>query len=98
MICFNEAPYFSRNVAESRQATRVLEFREEFRGTIRGLELVYNGGDDFRDQIRDYLEKYLRAHYPITPGRATAAVVAGDPSRYVNALPRAKCARSSSDA
>jgi formylglycine-generating enzyme required for sulfatase activity len=81
VICFNDAPYRPKDVAESKQATRVLEFREE----IRGLELTYDGADDFRDKIRDYLEKYLKAHYPVTPGKATAAI-AGDPTRYVQAL------------
>jgi len=56
-------------LAESKQATRVLEFREE----IRGIELAYQGADEFRDEIRDYLEKYLKAHYPVTPGKVTAS-------------------------
>jgi formylglycine-generating enzyme required for sulfatase activity len=81
VICFNDAPYRPRDVSESKQATRVLEFREE----IRGLELAYDGADDFRDKIRDYLEKYLKAQYPVTPGKVTAAI-AGDPTRYVQAL------------
>ncbi|MBZ5726480.1 MAG: SUMF1/EgtB/PvdO family nonheme iron enzyme [Acidobacteriia bacterium] len=81
VICFNDAPYRPKDVAESKQATRVLEFREE----IPGLELAYDGAEDFRDKIRDYLEKYLKAHYPVTPGRVTAAI-AGDPTRYVQAL------------
>ncbi|MBI1787779.1 MAG: NACHT domain-containing protein [Acidobacteria bacterium] len=83
VICFNDAPYRPKDVAESKQATRVLEFREEIRG--RGLELAYDGADDFRDKIRDYLEKYLKAYYPVTPGKVTAAI-AGDPTRYVKAL------------
>jgi len=81
VICFNDAPYRPRDVAESKQATRVLEFREE----IPGRELAYEGADDFRDKIRDYLEKYLKAHYPVTPGKVTAAI-AGDPTRYLKAL------------
>jgi formylglycine-generating enzyme required for sulfatase activity len=81
VICFNDAPYRPKDVAESKQATRVLEFREE----IPGLELAYEGANDFRDKIRDYLEKYLKAHYPVTPGKVTAAI-AGDPTRYVKAL------------
>lgn len=81
VICFNDAPYRPKDVAESKQATRVLEFREE----IRGLELTYDGADDFREKIRDYLEKYLKAHHPVTPGKVTAAI-AGDPTRYVKAL------------
>ena len=81
VICFNDAPYRPKDVAESKQATRVLEFREQ----IPGLELAYEGADDFRDKIRDYLEKYLKAHYPVTPGKATAAI-AGDPTRYLKAL------------
>jgi formylglycine-generating enzyme required for sulfatase activity len=81
VVCFNDAPYRPKDVAESKQATRVLEIR----GEIRGLELTYDGADDFRDKIRDYLEKYLKAHYPVTPGKATAAI-AGDPTRYVQAL------------
>jgi formylglycine-generating enzyme required for sulfatase activity len=81
VICFNDAPYRPKDVAESKQATRVLEFREE----IRGLELAYEGADDFRDKIRDYLEKYLIARHPVTPGKVTAAI-AGDPGRYVKAL------------
>ena len=58
-----------------------MKFREE----IRGLELAYEGADDFRDKIRDYLEKYLKDHHPVTPGKVTAAI-AGDPTRYVKAL------------
>jgi hypothetical protein len=81
VICFNDAPYRPKDVAESKQATRVLEFREE----IRGLELAYDGVDDFRDKIRDYLEKYLKAHHPVTPGKAPSAG-AGDPTRYLKAL------------
>ena len=81
VICFNDAPYRPKDVAESKQATRVLEFREE----IRGLELAYDGADDFRDQIRNYLEQYLKAHYPVMPGSATPPI-AGDPTRYVKAL------------
>jgi len=80
-MCFNEAPYRPKDVAESRQATRVLEFREE----IRGLELAYDGSDDFREKIRDYLEKYLKAHYPVKPGKVSRAI-AGDPTRYIKAL------------
>jgi formylglycine-generating enzyme required for sulfatase activity len=80
-ICFNDAPYRPKDVAEWEQAGQVLKFREE----IRGLELAYDGADDFRDKIRDYLEKYLQAHYPVTPGKATTAV-AGDPARYIKAL------------
>ena len=81
VICFNDAPYRPKDVAESKQATKVLEFREE----IRGLELAYEGADDFRDKIRDYLEKYLRAHYRIEPGKVLPAI-AGDPTRYLKAL------------
>jgi formylglycine-generating enzyme required for sulfatase activity len=83
VVCFNDAPYRPKDVAESRQATRVIEFREEIRGL--GLELAYEGADDFRDKIRDYLEKYLKPHYPVVPGKATPAIC-GDPSRYIKAL------------
>jgi hypothetical protein len=81
VVCFNDAPYRPKDVAESKQATRVMEFREE----IRGLELAYDGANDFRDKIRDYLEKYLKAYHPVVPGKATPAI-AGDPTRYINAL------------
>ncbi len=81
VMCFNDAPYKPKDVAESKQATRVLEFREE----IRGLDLGYDGAGDFRDKIRNYLAKFLKARYPVTPGKATAAI-AGDPTRYVKAL------------
>jgi formylglycine-generating enzyme required for sulfatase activity len=81
VICFNDALYRPKDVAESKQATRVLEFREE----IRGLELTYDGAGDFREKIRDYLEKYLIEQYPVTRGKVTAAI-AGDPTRYVQAL------------
>jgi len=81
VICCNDAPYRPRDVAESKQATQVLEFREK----IRGLELAYEGANDFRDKIRDYLEKYLIARHPVMAGKATAAI-AGDPTRYVKAL------------
>ncbi len=80
-MCFNDAPYRPKDVVESKQATRVLEFREE----IRGLELAYEGADDFRDKIRDYLEKYLKAHHPVAPGKVKTAIV-GDPARYIKAL------------
>jgi hypothetical protein len=49
VMCFNDAPYRPKDVAESRQATRVLELREE----IQCLQLAYEGADDFRDKIRD---------------------------------------------
>jgi formylglycine-generating enzyme required for sulfatase activity len=81
VICFNNAPYRPKDVAESKQATRVLEFREE----IAGLKLTYDGADDFREKIREYLEKYLRAHHPVVPGKAEPAI-AGDPTRYIKAL------------
>jgi hypothetical protein len=81
VVCFNEAPYRPKDVAESKQATRVMEFREE----IRGLELAYDGANDFRDKIRDYLEKYLIAKHKVVPGKATPAI-AGDPTRYIEAL------------
>jgi hypothetical protein len=83
VICFNDAPYRLKDVAESEQATQVLKFRAEIRGG--GLELAYDGADDFRDKIRDYLEKYLIAHHRVTPGKVTAAI-AGDPTRYLKAL------------
>lgn len=81
VVCFNQAPYRPKDVAESRQATRVLEFREE----IPGLLLDYDGADDFREKIRDYLEKYLIKHHPVTPGKANATA-AGDPERYLKSL------------
>jgi hypothetical protein len=81
VVCFNEAPYRAKTVEDSKQATRVLEFRQE----LSGLELVYEGVDDFREKIRDYLEKYLIAHHPVIPGRAPAPTI-GDPTRYLNAL------------
>lgn len=81
VVCFNEAPYRPKNVDESKQATRVLEFRDE----LRGLELAYEGPHEFRDKIRDYLEKYLIAHFPVTPGKV-APIIEGDPSRYLKAL------------
>ncbi len=60
VVCFNDAPYSPRTVAESEQWTQVLKFRhgEE----ARGLELAYEGAADFREKIRDYLEKYLKDH------------------------------------
>ena len=81
VICFNDAPYRPKDVAEWEQAGQVLKFRQE----IPGLELAYDGAIDFRDKIRDYLEKYLRAHHPVVPGKA-AATLTGDPSRYIKAL------------
>jgi formylglycine-generating enzyme required for sulfatase activity len=81
VICFNDAPYRPKDVEASRQATRVLEFREE----NHGLELAYEGAGDFRDKIRAYLEKYLNAYYPVAPGKAMAAIH-GDPTRYIKAL------------
>jgi hypothetical protein len=32
-----------------------------------------------------YLEKYLKAHHPVTPGKVSPAIV-GDPARYIKAL------------
>lgn len=81
VICFNDAPYRAKDLAELKQATLVMKFREE----IRGLELAYDGADDFREKIRDYLEKYLIARHRLTLGKAKAAI-AGDPTRYVNTL------------
>jgi hypothetical protein len=83
VMCFNDAPFRSKNVAEAEQATAVLRFREEVSDL--GLVLAYEGADQFRDKIRDYLEKYLKTHYPVTPGKATPAI-AGDPERYIKAL------------
>jgi len=80
-VFFNDAPYRPKDVAESKQFTRVLEFREE----IRGLVLAYEGADDFREKIRDYLEEYLRVRHPLTPGKVSTAVD-GDPTRYLKAL------------
>ena len=81
VMCFNKTPFYSEEEAELEQATRVLKFRKE----ILCLELAYEGAADFRDKIRDYLEKYLIAHHPVTPGKVTAAIT-GDPARYVKAL------------
>jgi formylglycine-generating enzyme required for sulfatase activity len=81
VICFNDAPYRPKDVAESKQATRVLEFREE----VPGLALVYDGADDFREKIRNYLERYLKKWYRVRPEKAEAGI-AGDPARYVKAL------------
>jgi predicted NACHT family NTPase len=78
VVCFNDAPVRPK---ESEQLPKVLEFREE----IRGLKLAYEGADDFREKIRGYLEKYLKAHYPVTPGKVAPAI-AGDPARYLKAL------------
>ncbi|HBY62028.1 MAG TPA: hypothetical protein DEH78_19585, partial [Solibacterales bacterium] len=81
VVCFNQAPYNPKDIAESKQKTRVLEFREE----IPGLLLDYDGADDFQKKIRDYLEKYLIARHPPTSGK-TAAPPAGDPGRYLRSL------------
>jgi hypothetical protein len=83
VMCFNDAPYRHKDVAELKQATQVMEFREE----IRGLELAYDGPDDFREKIRDYLEKYLKKHHPVTPGKVSP-VIAGDPARYIKPCAR----------
>ena len=83
VICFNDAPYRLKDVAEAEQAMRVLKFRDEMRPL--GLELTYAGVTDFRVKIHDYLEKYLKTQHPVTPERTTAAI-AGDPTRYVKAL------------
>ena len=61
---FQRRPLPPQGRGESKQATQVLKFREE----IRGLELAYEGADDFRDKIRDYLEKYLKAPIPSRQG------------------------------
>jgi formylglycine-generating enzyme required for sulfatase activity len=83
VMCFNDAAYKPEGLEGLKQATRVMEFREEIRSLC--LELAYEGADDFREKIRANLEKYLIAHHPVTPGKVTAAV-AGDPSRYLKAL------------
>jgi hypothetical protein len=80
VVCFNDAPY-AYNLDELKQRMRVLEFREE----ISGLKLAYEGAADFREKIRDYLGKYLKDHYPVTPGKVSAAS-AGDPARYLKAV------------
>ena len=82
VLCFNEAPYFTKVAAELKEAAQVADFREE----IRELELAYEGADEFRDKIRDYLEKYLKAHHPVMPSGKVTAVIAGDPTRYLKAL------------
>ena len=88
VVCFNDAPFKPRTVDESEQVTQVLRFR--FSDELRGLELAYDGPNDFRDKIRDYLGQYLKAHYPVTPGHVTNGkvlpAVAGDPTRYIKAL------------
>ncbi len=81
VICFNDAPYRPKDVAEAKQTMQLLEFREE----IRGLELAYDGAADFREKIRDYLEKYMIAHHPLKPGTVSASVE-GDPTRYLKAV------------
>jgi formylglycine-generating enzyme required for sulfatase activity len=81
VICVNKAPYYSEDEAELEQATRVLKFRKE----VRGLELAYDGANDFREKIRDYLEKYLKDHFRVVPEKATPAIH-GDPTRYIKAL------------
>jgi len=78
VVCFNDAPVRPK---ESEQLAQVMKFREE----IRGLELAYEGANEFRDKIRDYLEKYLKAHHPVMPGKVLRAI-AGDPARYLKAL------------
>jgi hypothetical protein len=83
VICINKAPYHSNTVEDSEQVTQLLKFRA--RQDLRGLELTYEGPDDFREKIRDYLEKYLTAHHPITPGK-TSPTIPGDPTRYLKAL------------
>jgi len=76
VVCFNDAPVRPK---ESEQLPKVMEFRKE----IRGLELAYEGADDFREKIRAYLERYLIDR--CSPGKATPAVT-GDPARYLKAL------------
>jgi hypothetical protein len=83
VLCFNDALYRPKDLAELKQATAVMEFREEMRGC--GLELAYEGADHFRDKIRDWLEKYLVDHHKMALGKATP-VIAGDPTRYIKAL------------
>jgi formylglycine-generating enzyme required for sulfatase activity len=88
VVCFNDAPFKPRTVAESEQVTQVLRFR--FSDELRGLELAYDGPNDFRDKIRDYLGQYLKAHYPVTPGHVPGGklplAIVGDPARYIKAL------------
>ena len=87
VLCFNDAPFRAKTVEESEQFTQVLKFR--FSEEIRGLELAYEGADEFRDKIRDYLEKYLKAHHPVTPGKVSPTGTldpGGDPTRYLKAL------------
>jgi formylglycine-generating enzyme required for sulfatase activity len=81
VMCVNKAPYYSEDEAELEQASRALKFRKE----VRGLELAYDGANDFREKIRDYLEKYLKDHFRVVPEKATPAIH-GDPTRYIKAL------------
>jgi len=83
VLCFNDAPYRPRTVDESKQITKVMEFRGS--AEIRGLDLPYEGANDFREKIRDYLEKYLAAHHPVTLGKVSPAI-AGDSTRYLKVL------------
>jgi hypothetical protein len=66
VVWFNDAPVRPK---ESEQLPQVNNCRKE----IPSLELSYEGADDFRDKIRDYLEKYLIAHHPLAPGKAIPA-------------------------
>ncbi|MBS1825491.1 MAG: SUMF1/EgtB/PvdO family nonheme iron enzyme [Acidobacteria bacterium] len=74
VLCFNKTPWSPENEDEGEHMMGILKFRKE----IPGLHLDYVGEQDFRDKIRGWFEKYLKAHFPIAGGKA----VAGDPTRY----------------
>ncbi|MBL8179083.1 MAG: SUMF1/EgtB/PvdO family nonheme iron enzyme [Bryobacterales bacterium] len=81
VVCFNRAPFAPDGVADLEQMMRVMQFRDE----IPGLWMEYKGADEFREKIRDWLEKYLREHYPVVQAQK-GPMVAGDPERYIRAL------------
>ena len=80
-VFFNDAPYRPKDVVSR---SSLLGYWSSGK-RIRGLVLAYEGADDFREKIRDYLEEYLRVRHPVTPGKVSTAVD-GDPTRYLKAL------------
>ncbi|MFN7920408.1 MAG: NACHT domain-containing protein [Bryobacteraceae bacterium] len=82
-MCFNDAPFKAKGAEAYEKAAQVERFRDEY-GKL-GLYITYEGADQFRDKIREWLEKYLIAKHPMAEGKKSTTIP-GDPSRYISAL------------
>lgn len=61
MIYFNQKEYFPKSSIESEQQTAVLKFKENF--PEEGLYYVYNGIDEFKNEVTKHLATYLRKNF-----------------------------------